>query len=72
MVAFMQDVTLEENWDQRVFQEAAIATWKHDVVEKDWRRAGGIRHGDFTDAMFECVRVATVMIDMIINSFRSA
>ncbi|KAF0315754.1 hypothetical protein GQ607_017039 [Colletotrichum asianum] len=54
MVAFMEDVTLEENWYQRVFQEADIATWKHDAVEKDWRRAGGIRHGDFTDAMFEC------------------
>ncbi|KAH0431799.1 hypothetical protein CcaCcLH18_06802 [Colletotrichum camelliae] len=54
MVAFMQDVTLEENWDQMVFQEAAIAKWKHHVVGKDWRRASGIRHGDFTDAMFEC------------------
>ncbi|KAK0373968.1 hypothetical protein CLIM01_08662 [Colletotrichum limetticola] len=53
MIAFIQEVTLEKDWNQRVFQEAALATWKDNLMERDWHRAGEIRHGDFTDAMFE-------------------
>ncbi|KAF6787855.1 DUF1665 domain containing protein [Colletotrichum sojae] len=57
MVAFMEEVTIEENWVAKVFDDASINAWKADVMGRetqDWQAPYNIRHGDFTETMFTC------------------
>ncbi|KAF9871992.1 hypothetical protein CkaCkLH20_10624 [Colletotrichum karsti] len=54
MVTLMEEVTLEKDWDSKAFSDSAISDWKKRVMAKKWRRDDGIRHGDFTETMFEC------------------
>nr|XP_036574484.1 uncharacterized protein CTRU02_15579 [Colletotrichum truncatum]KAF6780922.1 hypothetical protein CTRU02_15579 [Colletotrichum truncatum] len=54
MVAFMEEVTLEKDWDTNVFLDSIIKEWKAHAMTRNWQQYAGIRHGDFTETMFEC------------------
>lgn len=62
MVAFMEEVTLKEDWASQVFDQEVVAGWKAEVLARDWYQGAGIPHGEFTETMFEYVCPTSRMI----------
>ncbi|KAK2026334.1 hypothetical protein LX32DRAFT_684649 [Colletotrichum zoysiae] len=54
MVVFVEEVTQEQDWPSKVFDNDQVARWKADVLARDWVTSSNIQYADFTETMFRC------------------